>query len=153
MISGHGQRQSNGGLTLLVNKEGGWASSRGTIGWAHGVHKWVVRIDRQKFVFVGLSLENIDPNGGNHEISYRLHCASGKANGPSLPGMPCLTDVPMGLSVGSLISFRLDMDKKTLTLGLNGKWKDEPTFTDIPSNTWYPFVSLAPGCKVSIVRE
>jgi hypothetical protein len=35
---------SNGGLTL-TNIKGGYASSRGTIGWTHGVHEWVVRID------------------------------------------------------------------------------------------------------------
>jgi hypothetical protein len=51
---------SNGGLTFT--SKSGWVSSRGTTGWTHGVHEWVVRIDAGNFINVGVSLENINPN-------------------------------------------------------------------------------------------
>jgi hypothetical protein len=65
---------SNGGLTL-TGKEGVWAASRGTIGWTHGVHEWVVRIDAGNSISVGVSLENINSIGGNSEISCTLSCS------------------------------------------------------------------------------
>jgi hypothetical protein len=133
---------SNGGLTL-TNKKVKWVSSRGTIGWTHGVHEWVVRIEGGNYVVVGVSLENIDPIGDNSQISYRLYCYNGYVLGPNNYEEPYLTNIPRGgVPVGSLISVRLDMDKKTLTFGLNGKWNDKPAFTDIPSNTWYPYVGV-----------
>jgi hypothetical protein len=53
-------------------------------------------------------------------------------------------DVPDdGLPAGSLISVRLDLDKKTLTFGLNGKWQHKPAKTDIAPNTWYPYVQIS----------
>jgi hypothetical protein len=142
---------SNGGLTL-TNKTGDWAASRGTIGWTHGVHEWVVRNDAENCISVGVSLENIDPNSRNDEISYKLNCWSGYVFGPNNYKQPYSIDVSDAvLPVGSLISVRLDMDKKTLTFGLNGKWNDKPAFTDIPSNTWYPYARIL--YVLTIVRE
>jgi hypothetical protein len=113
----------------------------------HTVHEWVVRIEDDNDITVGVSLEKIDPNGFNPEISYRLFCYNGCVFGPYKYKQPYLTDVPDdGLPDGSLISVRLDMDKKTLTFGLNGKWNDKPAITDIPSNTWYPYL-----CVVKVV--
>jgi hypothetical protein len=143
---------SNGGLTL-TGKKGDRAALCGTIGWTHSVHEWVVRNDAGNFIFVGISLENIDPNDWNSEISYRLDCYNGIVYGPNNYNQSYLTEVQLsGLPDGSLISVRLDMDMKTLTFGSNGKWNDKPAITDIPSNTWYPYVAMHGGSAATIVR-
>jgi hypothetical protein len=112
------------------------------------VHEWVMRIDKLNSMCVGVSLENINPACPNREISY----FRGIVFGPNGYKEQYFTDVSRGgLPVGSLISVRLDMDKKTLTFGLNGKWDDKPAITGIPSNTWYPYVFVRFAC-VSIIR-
>jgi hypothetical protein len=144
---------SNDGLTLTTSTTDNLAASRGTIGWTHGVHEWVVRIDKRVGSAFGVSLENIDLNGGNGEKRYALDCHDGYVRGPNSYEALYLTNVPHGgLPVGSLISVRLDMDKKTLTFGLNGKWIDKPAITGVAPNMWYPYVALKKGA-VSIVRE
>jgi hypothetical protein len=64
-------------------------------------------------------------------------------------------DVPVGgLPAGSLVSVRLDLDKRTLTFGLNGKWHDKPVIIDIAPNMWYPYVRLwNSGNGITIVRS
>jgi hypothetical protein len=161
---------SNGGLTLTNNNTekwtlamslsssssnsmDKWTCSRGTIGWAQGVHEWIVRIDGSSDMVVGISLETIKPNVGNREITYWLYCLSGMVFGPNNYQQPYLINVPSkGLPIGSLISVRLDMDKRTLTFGLNGKWNDKPAITGIPCNTWYPYVVFNKGGVATIVR-
>jgi hypothetical protein len=140
-------------LTLTSKKNYCWASSRGTIEWTHGVHEWVVRIDGESDgVYVGLSQENIDPVGDNDEISCTLDCYGGDVYAFGDAGVKYM-DTPDELPVGSLISVRLDLDKRTLTFGLNGKWHDKPALTDIAPNTWYPYVELwSSGNAITIIR-
>jgi hypothetical protein len=137
----------------LTSKKGGTASSRGTIGWTYGVHEWVVRIDGKPFgVFVGISQEDIDPVGDINDISCTLGCVGGYVYAFGGDGVDYM-DVPNGgLPVGSLVSVRLDLGKRTLTFGLNGKWHDKPAFIDIAPNTWYPFVRIY-NTKVTIVQD
>jgi hypothetical protein len=142
---------SNGELTLTGNF--GYAASRGTIGWTHGVHEWVVRMDGKSYIVcVGISPENINPVGRNYDISCTLGCYDGRVY--VFGKWDKHMDIPDGgLPVGSLISVRLDLDKGTLTFGLNGKWHDKPATTDIAPNTWYPYAQLYnSGSVIAIVR-
>jgi hypothetical protein len=108
--------------------------------------------DKLNSMCVGVSLENIDPSGGNFEISYSMSCGLGHVYGPNGYKEQYSTNFPHdGLPLGSLCSVRLDIDKKTLTFGLNGKWNDKPAIIDVPSNTWYPYVLVVNSC-VSIIR-
>jgi hypothetical protein len=145
---------SNGGLTLTCKKRVGYASSRGTIGWTHGVHEWVVRIDGRSInVYVGISQENINPVGDNYDIFLcTLDCYFGCVYAFGDAGVKYM-DVPKGgLPAGSLVSVRLDLDKRTLTFGLNGKWHDKPVIIDIAPTTWYPYVQLGDRSAITIVR-
>jgi hypothetical protein len=145
---------SNDGLTLTGKKKNKFASSRGTIGWTHGVHEWVVRIDGESYsVDVGISPENINHVGHNEGITCVLGCYSGNVCAFGNNGVEYM-DVPDdGLPDGSLISARLDLDKRTLTFGLNGKWHDKPAMTDIAPNMWYPYVELwNSGYAITIIR-
>jgi hypothetical protein len=84
-----------------------------------------------------------------------MNCYTGNVYGLDLDDEPYLEDLPDdGLPVGSLINVRLDLCNRTLTFGLNGNWNDEPAFTDLPSNPWYPFVQLGRnGDIITIIRE
>jgi hypothetical protein len=132
---------SNGGLKLTCKT--GWAASRGMIGWAHGVHEWVVRMDgKSDCVRVGISQENIEHVSDEDDILRTLGCYDGCVYTFGNDGRKYM-DVPDdGLHVGSLISVRLDLDKRTLTFGVNGKRFDKPATTDIAPTTWYPYVEL-----------
>jgi hypothetical protein len=129
---------SNRRLTLTCKKDCG-AKSRGTIGWTHDVHEWVVeliRIDSESDgVCVGISQEDIDPVGDNNDISCTLSCHNGCVYAFD-DEEEYYMDVPDGgLPVGSIISVRLDLDKRMLTFGLNGKWHDKPAIIDIAPTT------------------
>jgi hypothetical protein len=106
------------------------------------VHEWLVRIDGRSInVWVGISQENINPVDQNGDISCMLGCYDGYVC--AFGKWDKYMDVPVGgLPAGSLVSVRLDLDKRTLTFGLNGEWHDKPALTDIEPNTWYPFVQL-----------
>jgi hypothetical protein len=140
---------SSGGLTLTF-KKGDWAASRGTIGWTYGVHEWVMGIDSSSYnVYVGITQKIINPVHDNIGISCLFSCYSGevfKFRNIEVDYM----DVPdRGLPVGSLISVRLDLDQRTLTFGVNGKWHDKPALTDV---AWYPYVYCHQGV-ITIVRR
>jgi hypothetical protein len=117
------------------------------------VHEWVVRMDGSSDgVYVGMSPESIDPVYHNVDITCVLGClmdmfAFGR------DGVKYI-DVPDGgLPDGSLVSVRLDLDQRTLTFGLNGKWHDKPALTDIaPNTTWYPYVEVWKGRRITIIR-
>jgi hypothetical protein len=108
------------------------------------VHEWVVRLDGKFSIgaYVGISPEKINPVGHNAGFSCILNCydgdvwSFGRVAGKNM-GVP-----DRGLPVGSLISVRLDLEKRTLTFGLNGKWHDKPATTDLAPNMWYPYVQL-----------
>jgi hypothetical protein len=145
---------SNGGLTLNGTKTNEYASSRGMIGWTYDVHEWVVRIDGISYgVCVGISPENIDPVDHNNDISCTLGCYNGCVYFFGKDGGEYINVPNGGLPVRSLVSVRLDLDKRTLTLGLNGKWRDQPAIIDIAYGTsWYPYVQLWDEKAISIVR-
>jgi hypothetical protein len=86
--------------------------------------------------------------------NFGNNSSSGRVYGPNNYKQPYLPNIPDGgLPEGSLISVRLDLDKKTLTFGLNGKWNDKLAFIDIPSNSWYPCVVLQKACTTIIGRS
>jgi hypothetical protein len=147
---------SNDRRTLTGKQLNGdeFACSRGTSGWTQGVHEWVVRLNTDaSCVFVGISLENINPKESNDDICYVLNCNDARAHGPFLKAKKCFSNVPKaGLPVGSQVSLRLDLDRKALTFGLNGKWNDKSAFIDVPPNTWYPYVLVWKNMSVTIVR-
>jgi hypothetical protein len=107
------------------------------------VHEWVVRIDGiSNGVCVGISQENINPVDLNDAIACTLGCYDGYIYAFDDYGVEYMDTPDGGLPVGLLVSVRLDLDKRTLTFGLNGKWHDKPALTDIAPTTWYPYVEL-----------
>lgn len=150
---------SRGGMTLT--KTAGpkaWdCDSRGTEGWADGVHEWTVRLDTDgNGVGLGICLGDIDmtDDSQNSNRSFILNCTSGGAYDNGGNKHTCFHGVPAGgLPLGSLVSLHLDLTNGTLTFGLDGVWNDAPTFTELPEDTYYPFFALGvPDKAVSVVR-
>jgi hypothetical protein len=131
--------------------------SQGTTGWSNGIHDWVVRVEAESInVCIGISRKEIDPTDGNEDIAFMICCYDGVLFGPNIDDdVRYFVNVPSdGLPAGSLVCVHLDLDLKTLTFGLNGKWNDGPAFCNIPPDTWFPFVELGhEGTSVTIVRN
>jgi hypothetical protein len=142
---------SNNGLIFTSNTD--WidepltktlACSRGTIGWTHGVHEWEVRLEAHPpSVSVGITPVNLTLTEDEWK-GYGVHSNDGTANGPKNSDLKIEKDLGVpgsGLPVGSMISVRLDIDQRTLTFGLNGKW-NAPAFFSLPFIKWYPYIQI-----------
>lgn len=131
----------------------GWdCATRGSVGWASGVHEWAIRIDEfADSVSIGISQADINKTdaAANTAIRYDVFSGSGKAVDTKDKEHQCFGHK---LAKGSVVLLRLDMDAKSLTFGLNCKWTEKPTFKGIASGTWFPYVAFCrQGCTVSIV--
>ncbi len=149
---------SNGGLGLTKHSESkSWdCDTRGSEGWTEGVHEWWVKLDNGgNGVGLGICLGSIsltdDAHNGN--LSFLINCTTGAAYDESGNKKPVFAATSGGMVAGSVVAIRLDLDEKTLSFGLNGKGLDEPTFTDLPEDTWYPFVAIGvPNKSVTVYR-
>jgi hypothetical protein len=105
-------------------------------------------------VFIGIGPENIDLVGENDALAYIVGCNSGTVYGPNYKSSKYFTR-GAGEAEGSIFSVRLDLDKRTMRFGLNGKWSDKIAFSNLHANEpWFPFIGINQlGSVVTLVRD
>jgi hypothetical protein len=150
---------SNNGATLEKKSVKNWTcNSRGSVGWSEGSHVWSVCLENSPKVSVGISREDIHFTEcpPNDEKRIDVYCVTGDIIGIFEYEVFGENYLPGPLKAGDAVNFRLDMDAKTLHIGLNGVWRDEPALTSkyIIGGKWYPYVAVqGRGCRVTIAIE
>lgn len=145
----------NNGTTLKKNSLSGWNSNtRIQMGWSDGIHVWDVTLVKNAEVSFGISREEIDFGDGyaNSDKRYDIFCLTGQSVDRFNKVRSCLK---RAVKNGEKLSFSLNLDAKTLTIGLNDVWQAKPVFTDIPDGEWFPYFAVCgKGCTFSVsLRE
>jgi len=129
-------------------------AAKGSVGWSEGVHSWIVRIDDPiKGVSIGVSRGDVSLDNAHDNIfkRYDMYSRTGEGIDIENGARPCLKGP---LKKNSLVSVCLDLNKKTITFGLNGIMNTDPTFTDIGDGEWFPYFAFrACGSRITIVKQ
>lgn len=152
--SGNGVVSADG-LTFEKTSDDDWTCNGiGAIGWDSGVHEWSVKLVNSNMVSVGICREDISHTDCdlNNDKRMDLYCALQRfIVGDEVHASRCLPSRP---KAGSVIGLRLDLDAKTLTVGIDGHYRVKPVLNDIPAGKWYPYFCIQDkGCQIKLITE
>jgi hypothetical protein len=143
---------SNNNRTFYSNS--GWANARAAQGKSSGKWYWELQITQGSNLMLGLALSGMATTGNFGSASNTIGLYLNGNNWFNNIG--ATVTQPSGAypaTVGDVYMFALDMDNRRLYVGRNGTWYNggnpatgaTPLVTNIPFNTWYPAISVAPG--------
>lgn len=151
---------SNRLMTLRQCSEigGECCMTTGTVGFTKGVHEWSVNLDTGGMgILLGVSLAGIDQTNvlHNESLHFVVSCTDGKVCSGG-KWRPFFSQIPAGgMGLNTVVSLRLDSDRRVLLLGLNGLWREDPAFTDLPKDVLFPYFVLGRniGLQITVTRR
>lgn len=124
---------------LSVVKSGGSRASwdcnlLSSVGWTAGVHEWAVRLDSTSDMMIGVAPATTTPCGPNW-TSCGFYIGTGSGALFAQDGTWKRPYFPHKCNRKStVVNVRLDCSNRQLWFGINGEFKDEPAFSNLPAN-------------------
>lgn len=155
---------SQNALCLEKSSSKEWmCAARGSTGWRSGRHSWAVRIvSGADGISLGIAnmapkhpkdFREIDFNNAHNNMSrrYDIYFGTGEAIAPDADWL--VFDTP--IEDGAVVMLCLDASARTLHYGVNGRWKTQAVFTDLPANgLWVPYFAVQhKGCSLEVIEQ